>query len=71
MNYNEAITDLPTYKQLSPAQEVNENDIDWSKFELPKGEATASLLIRAINAIRDFIQKIINFIKEIVGIAKA
>lgn len=71
MNYNEAITDLPTYKQLSPAQEVNENDIDWSKFELPKGEATASLLIRAINAVRDFIQKIINFIKEIVGIAKA
>lgn len=66
MNYDESIKDLPTYKQLSPLQKENPNDVDWSKYELPAGEATTSLIMRIIYKIRDIVYFLIETIKSIV-----
>ena len=69
MNYDESITDLPTWKQLSPLQEVNANDIDWSKYN-PTG-STANLLLKIIYKIREIVLYIVNLIRDIVNTATA
>ncbi len=64
MNYDASITDLPTWKQLSPLQEKNTSDIDWSKYN-PTG-STASLLLKIIYKMREIILYIVNLIRDIV-----
>lgn len=65
LNFN---PDKPFAEQLVPAQEVNENDIDWSAYET--GDATITILLKAIQTIMDFVKLMIETIQGIVAAAK-
>lgn len=64
LNFN---PDAPVNEQLTPAQEVNANDIDWSSYET--GDATITIILEMINTIIKAVNFIIETIKEIVAVA--
>lgn len=65
LNYNGS---APLNEQLVPAKEVNENDIDWSKYET--GDATVTIIMNIINTIYKAVNYMIKTIKQIIAIAK-